>query len=166
MSYRIIGRRGFSAYDAPRITAGPYGGGGTYVADLVRDIRQARSRPMVVNQPPTQARDLVIGFSSLGVAAGATVDVTQRPQVVFKPERIVVAATNAASFTIDDIKIGNKSQLVANGTIPAEAFTQGAFGVTMSMDTCDISQDFILEVTNTSAGALDFYAAVFGKAVY
>lgn len=166
MSWRIIGQRGFSGYNAPRLTAGPYGGGGTYVAQLVDEVRRARSRPLVSNPPPTQGRDLVIGFQSLAVGAGATLDVTQRPQVVFRPERIVIASSIAADFTVADIKIGNKSQLVSSGPIPAEAFAQTAFGVEMMMDTCDISQDFILEVTNTSAGALDFRAAVFGKAVY
>jgi hypothetical protein len=121
---------------------------------------------VVRTERPTESRELVIGLSSLAVAAAATATVTTRPQVLFRPTRLVVGSAFAPSFTIDDIKVGNKSQLIASGSIPAEAFAQTAFNTPMRMDTCQISMDLIVEATNVSAAAADFRAAMFGNAVY
>lgn len=129
-------------------------------------VKSVEAKTLVKEQGPSVGRDLVIGFAELAIAAGASASATQRPQVVFRPSRIVVPTAVAPNFTIDDIKIGNKSQLVSNGSIPAEAFEQNAFGVQMRMDTCGISQDFILDVTNQTAGAEDFRAAAYGTAVW
>lgn len=115
---------------------------------------------------PDKAREQVMGLDSVvAIAAGATANVTTRPQVTFRPDRLIVAATIAASFLINDIKIGRASQFIAGVAVPAEAFTQGAFGVRMKLDTAQISQDVTLNVTNTSGGALRFNAALIGPAV-
>lgn len=115
---------------------------------------------------PSKAREWVLGFDSVTtVAAGATTNVTSRPQVTFRPDRLVIAGSIAASFLINDIKIGMASQLIAGVAVPAEVFGQAAVGVRLKLDTAQISQDVILNVTNTSAGALRFNAAMIGPAV-
>lgn len=128
-------------------------------------IKQANAGLIVRDQTPTKARRLVIGVNSTGtVAAGASATITGRPQsIAFKPQRVVVPATLAPDFTIDDIKVGNKSQLVQSGSLAAEAFVQTSFGVEMDMDTVQTSQDLVFAVTNISGAARTFRAVVFGR---
>lgn len=117
-------------------------------------------------RPPTKGREYVMGLDSVAnVAAGATAIITTRPQVVFRPDRLVVPASIAPSFLINDLRVGKNSQFVSATAVPAETFTQGAFGVRLKMDTAQISQDIILSVTNISAGALRFLASMIGPAV-
>lgn len=128
-------------------------------------IKQAQAGLIVRDQPPTKARRLVLPMTSTGtVAAGTSSTVTARPQAIaFKPIRVTIPATIGPDFTIEDIKVGNKSQLVQSGSLPAEAFVQTAFGVEMDMDTIQTSQDFVIQLTNISGAARTFRAAVFGR---
>lgn len=127
--------------------------------------KQAQSGVIVRDQPPTKARRLVLPMSSTGVVnAGTSATITARPQTIaFKPVRITIPATIGPDFTIEDIKVGNKSQLAQSGSLPAEAFVQTAFGVEMDMDTVQTSQDFVLQLTNISGANRTFRAAIFGR---
>ncbi len=121
---------------------------------------------MLRTRPPSKGREYFMGFDSVAtVAAAATAIITTRPQVVFRPDRLVIPASIAPSFLINDFKVGKNSQMVAATAVPAEAFTQGAFGVRLKSDTAQVSQDVILNVTNISAGALRFLATLIGPAV-
>ncbi len=115
---------------------------------------------------PQKGRQLILGFSSTGtVAAGATVDIIQRPQLTFRPERVIIPAAIGANFNVADIRIGKDSQFLSAGVIPAAVFAEGAFGVRLKMDTAQIAMDIDLRVTNISAGALNFFAAMIGDSV-
>jgi hypothetical protein len=123
---------------------------------------------MLKEQEPTKDGQLVLPMSSSGTIAAATAaTITARPQTkAYRPQRVVIAASIAAFFTLSDIKVGNKSQFVQAGTIPAEAFIQGAFGVAMRMDTVQTAQDFVFQVNNIDgAAAHSFLAVVFGRTV-
>lgn len=115
---------------------------------------------------PTKARRQFLGMESNGtIAAAGTATITSRPQsFAFKPERLFVPATIGPDFVITDIKVGNVSQLVQSGNLPAEAFSQTSFGIEMDFDTVQTSQDFIVQVTNISGGARTFRALVLGRA--
>lgn len=115
---------------------------------------------------PTRAREYVMGIDSVAtIAAAATLSISSRPQVIFRPDRLVVPSTIAGSFLINDLRVGKNSQFVNATAVPAEAFTQGAVGVRLKMDTTQISQDIVVSVTNISAGALRFNAALIGPSV-
>jgi hypothetical protein len=116
---------------------------------------------------PTKDGQLLLPMSSSGTVAAATAaTITARPQVkAFRPQRIVVGNSIAAFFTISDIKVGNKSQFVQAGVIPAEAFVQGAFGVAMRQDTVQTAQDYVFQVNNIDAMARSFLCVVFGRSV-
>ena len=128
-------------------------------------FKQAQAGVVVRDQPPTKARRLVLPMTSTGtVNAGTSATITARPQTIaFKPIRITIPATIGPDFTIEDVKVGNKSQLAQSGSLPAEAFVQTAFGVEMDMDTVQTSQDFVLQVTNISGANRTFRAAIFGR---
>jgi hypothetical protein len=127
----------------------------------------ARHRPLAVAQSGrNDARELILGFIYLAVPAGSSVVVAARPQVLFRGTRLVIAASCAPSFSVDDIKVGNRSQYVAAGPVPAEAFTQNAVNTPLSIDTCQVSMEIILQVSNFSLAACDFRAGMFGDAIY
>lgn len=126
----------------------------------------SRSAAVVREKPPTESREYPMGFDTVGtVAAGANVQIISRPQVTFRPERLVIGGAIAASFLVNDIKVGKNSQLTNSAALPGDAFAPTAFGVRLRMDTAQVSMDVVLDVTNISAGALRFNAALFGKAI-
>ena len=118
-------------------------------------------------QEPSKDGQLVLPMSSSGAIAALTAaTITARPQTkAYRPQRIVIAASIASFFTISDIKVGNQSQFVQAGTIPAEAFVQSAFGVAMRMDTVQTAQDFVFQVNNVDAAARSFLCVIFGRSV-
>jgi len=63
---------------------------------------------------------------------------------------------------ITDIRVGKQSQLVASGNIPAETLSQQAQGCAMSLDTCQISMQLQILVTNISLAAARFMATIIG----
>ncbi|MFM7009972.1 MAG: hypothetical protein ACKO0Z_11690 [Betaproteobacteria bacterium] len=120
----------------------------------------------VQNSQPTKARELPLGFDSVAnVAAGATAQITERPQVTFRPDRFVVAAAIAEFFLINDIKVGKDSQLIGAAAIPAEAFSNLSVGVSMKMDTANVGIDVLISVTNIDAAAHRFNGTLIGPAV-
>lgn len=127
--------------------------------------KMAQSGALLRTMNPTRARKQVLGMVSNGtIAAAGTATITARPQTfAFKPERVFVPASVGPDFTIQDIKVGNVSQLVQSGDLPAEAFSQTSFGVEMDMDTVQTSQDFIIQVTNISGAARTFRAMILGR---
>jgi hypothetical protein len=127
--------------------------------------KRAQAGALLRNMNPTKARKQVLGMSSSStIAAAASSTITARPQTfAFKPERVFIPATIGPNFTIQDIKVGNVSQLVQSGDLPAEAFSQTSFGIEMDMDTVQTSQDFIIQVTNISGGASTFRALILGR---
>ena len=121
---------------------------------------------VVTQRVPNKSKEIALGFdSTAAVAAAATSTITSRPQVTFRPDRLVIPATIAAAFLIADLKIGNKSQFANSTALPAEVFTQGAFGVRLKLDTAQISQDVVIQAQNISLGALRFLAALIGPSV-
>lgn len=149
------GGQQFQAYGAPNAAA----------LQQAMAFKQAQAGALLKTMNPTKARKQVLGMVSNGtIAASGTATITARPQTfAFKPERVVIPATVGPDFTLQDIKVGNISQLVQSGDLPAEAFSQTAFGVEMDMDTVQTSQDFIINVTNISGGARTFRAMILGR---
>ncbi len=132
-------------------------------AALARRLRQGT---VLTQYNPKKGRQLILGFSSTGtVAAGTTVDIIQRPQLTFRPERIFIPAAIGANFNVADLRIGKNSQFLSAGAVPGAVFSETSFGVRLKMDTCQIAQDIDLRVTNISAGNLNFFAAMIGDSV-
>lgn len=162
--YDIVGAQRRAPWMMPQGQRRPQG----YNAALQQAaaFKQANSGVVLRDQQPTKARRLVLPMTSTGVVtAGTSSTITARPQTIaFKPQRLVIPATIAPDFTIEDIKVGNKSQLAQSGSLPAEAFTQTSFDIEMDMDTVQTSQDFVLQLTNISGADRTFRAAVYGRA--
>lgn len=113
--------------------------------------------------PPTRSEYLAVGFDSVtNVPSLATVQIISRPQQIFRPERLVIGASIAASFLVLDFKVGNVSQFLNSNPLPGETFSNQAFQVGMKMDTAQINSDLVLIVQNTSGGPLRFNASALG----
>lgn len=134
--------------------------------DVAKAVKKVEQGTLLRKTEPTKSREFPIGFDSVNtIAAGAAATLTQRPQIVFRPERIVVPAAVAAFFQITDVKVGKNSQFVSAGAVPAATFAETAFGVRLKMDTCQISQDLIIDVTNIDVAARRFLASMIGESV-
>ena len=119
-------------------------------------------------QPTSNAtsKDYALGFGSTLVKANSSANISVQPQVVFRPERLVIPASIADDFIITDIKVGKNSQLVSTGAIPAAAFTSARSEANcMMMDTAQISMFVTVSVTNTSDKDRYFQCVIFGPSV-
>lgn len=106
-----------------------------------------------------------IGFNQTGVAAGTQATITTQPQTWFKPMRLIVGESIAPFFTIDNIICGNKSQLPAATSLPAEAFIPQAQAVVLDLDTVNPALNLTLLCTNISGVPQNFRAMFVGKEV-
>lgn len=127
--------------------------------------KRLRNAPLVHTRGPTKSRVQPLGFTREAVPAGDTVDITSRPQVLFRGRRLLVGSTIAPNFTIEDIKVGRNSQFVGTGAQPAEAFRDTATGDNISLDTCKPGVDISITVRNISGASSDFRATLFGDVV-
>ena len=133
-------------------------------------------QPSVQMRPMRDVRELCLGFRQTGIASGASFNVVSRPQVLFRAERLVIpdspawpgqtTATQADSFDVSDIKIGNRSQLVEATTLPGRAFAENAVGVRLSMDSASIAQDIVVAVVNNDVASGTFRGIMFGTSSF
>jgi len=149
--------------------AQPSSGGGPGVA--------YGGQPVVQERQLRDTRALALGFFATNIPNnGGQFNVISRPQVLFRGERLVIpdspawpgqsGSTQADSFLINDIKIGNKSQLVEATSLPARAFAENAVGVRLSLDTASIAQDVVVAVSNVDVTAATFRAVMFGTSAF
>lgn len=124
-----------------------------------------RNASALVARKPMKSREFPLGFPETTIAAGATADIVAQPQTPFRGERLVVPSDIAGLFSIDDIRVGKNSQLVAFGPLPARAFTEVGVGVGMHLDTCQVSMQIVLRVRNISGQSATFRALLIGRAV-
>lgn len=130
-------------------------------------MRQLQQGALVTDSPPTRSRKWAIGFDSVAaVAASTAFTLTQQPQVLFRPDRVVIPSTVGGNFTISQILVGQQNQLAASGALPGLLFAENAVDVGLKMDTCSISMQLVISGTNIDAGAGHrFTAAMIGMAV-
>jgi hypothetical protein len=131
--------------------------------DLLR--RRVASGSLLRSVSPRSSREYALGLGSTPVAGTSSANINVQPQVIFRPERLVVPSNIAVDFLITDIKVGKNSQLVSTGALPAVMFTENAFGVRLKMDTAQISMFVTISVTNQNPSARNFQGGLVGPAV-
>lgn len=118
-----------------------------------------------------QGGQFPVGFGpQLIPKSGQVTNVVSRNQVdLFQPVRLSIidsAANPAASFSIIDLKHGNKSQLINSNAIPAAGFIQTATDSLVSFTAVKGGIDMTVEVSNLDAAAdHTFQAMYFGRAI-
>ena len=131
--------------------------------DLLR--RRVAAGTLLRSVSPRSSREYALGLGSTSVAGNSSANINVQPQVIFRPERLVVPSNIAVDFLITDIKVGKNSQLVSTGALPAVMFTENAFGVRLTMDTAQISMFVTISVTNQNPNARNFQGGLVGPAV-
>jgi hypothetical protein len=100
--------------------------------------------------------------SAAPVAAGAPAQIISRPQRDFKSKRLVCSSDIAFFFDITDFKVGQDSQNVASGTLPASMFTEDAVSVFLDWDTANVGNEITLFVQNIDVADHPFRAGIVG----
>lgn len=142
--------------------------GGADPALLQQVIAQKLSQGSLLTRVdhPSKARDYVLGLNSTAaIAAGAPGTAVSFPQIVFRPERLVIPSDIAGQFLVNQIIVGKNPQQVSADPIPGRVFDERGVGVRLSMDTAQISQQITLNVTNIGGAPAVFRAAMIGPSV-
>jgi len=121
--------------------------------------------PHIVNHPPTQVREFVIGFGPTIILANSTAIFQAQPQLIFRGSRLIVPSALANNFSINDIRVGKDSQAVSSNPIPAAAFSELAVGVNLGLDTATPGIIITISVSNTTAAQQTFSAALIGTSM-
>lgn len=131
--------------------------------DLLR--RRIQSGALLRSVAPRSAREYAIGLGSTSIAGSSSARINVKPQLIFRPERLLVPSCLAMDFLVTDLRIGRRSQLLSKGAIPAVMFTENAFGVRLRMDTAQPSMFITISVTNLNRAARNFQGGIIGPAV-
>ncbi len=163
---------GFINPDDPFGPLRPVPSMGGYVVASEREIddlgRMGFGGPGMIPRPdlPPPGRGVLPMSASDGarVPKDQSIEITARAQVTaFKPTRLIIA--NAQDWLVNDIKIGNRSQLGSgSGPIPGEMFAASMSDSMISFDTAQSAMDVVIVATyigDDKAGGA-FYAAMLG----
>lgn len=114
---------------------------------------------------PTKWRRLPAAIPQQTIAAGATADVTIKPQRLFRPEFLIASETTAGKMFIDGAFVQGENQFVTSGSIPVSTF----YGTVllnneMQLKTADIGAEVTLKVRNSDTAVGTFSGTFFGEA--
>lgn len=125
--------------------------------------RRAREGVIVREAAPSTGGETVMGMASAAaIAAGVAGNATSTPQELFRPTKFTVPASVAPNFLLTDLRIGVKSQFVSVDPIPCEALQEAADGMRLKLETAQVNNTVVANVTNIGAAALFFRACVHG----
>lgn len=92
--------------------------------------------------------------------AGQALDIELRPQRLCRVERLVFDSLVAPFFRILDLKVGQTTQFIASGAVPASIFSEVAVGMRLKGDTANLGNTVVLSLQNidtvprTAGGAI------------
>lgn len=83
--------------------------------------------------------------SSVAILPGTKARITSRPQrLSFTPRRLIIR--NPDRWVLQDLIVGNRSQLAQAGDVPGTAFASEA-GADLTLETVQAGMDLVVEVT-------------------
>jgi hypothetical protein len=86
--------------------------------------------------------------------------------LALRPERIVITTNDPAEWVVEDILIGNRSQLSQAGGIPGDMFQPETIDSFVSFDTIQCRMDFAMVVTYLGGASSEVFSAdILGMAV-
>lgn len=133
--------------------------GGNARAAALRAMQRGKQ---IVQVNPQNARMLMIGGTATQGAAPGFLEITIKAQEPVRPQRMTLGAVTGAgadiplsTLIINDIKVGTRSQLAANGALPANLFsgdnTGGMAG--FQWDTVQPGCDLVIQFRLVAAAA-------------
>lgn len=97
------------------------------------------------NEPPVKRTPLPMS-TGVKVKRGQSAQITSRPQsLAYRVDFMMIE--NASHWLVNDIKVGNRSQLAQAGDVPGACFAAGSKGTDVLFDTLQVAMDFVLVVT-------------------
>lgn len=133
------------------------------VAAKMAKLREIDPNAILVRQQRLdRRRRFPLGFERKVITGGDTDVVTAQPQTLVRPERIVVPSNFAFDFFVEDIKVGQQSQLVSSNPIPAAIFSEVAIDTNIHFKTAEIGNTVTMQITNDTGEDVNFGAAVIG----
>ena len=130
--------------------------------------QRSQNGPTAIDEHPTHTREFPIGFVAFALpGGGAQTGIEQKPQVLFRGERLAVPASIVGDFDMSDIKVGKDSQLAAPGNMPAECFSNLSVGVRMQLDSAEPGITITLFVQNNAGpdSPQDFKSVLYGTVI-
>lgn len=107
------------------------------------------------------ARELILSIDSIeNIPSGETREILIEVKKGFHPRVLLVPGTISSSFLIEDIKIGDSSQLMA--PLLAEIFTPASNNIELMFDEASPGEVITVIVLNMSGAPLRFGGALFG----
>ncbi|MFZ5895546.1 MAG: hypothetical protein ACOY0T_31100 [Myxococcota bacterium] len=136
------------------------------VAQKIQEFRKIDPNAVAIRQRDlNKRRRFPLGFQPTTVAAGATSNIPAAPQDMFRPERLVIPSDAAFDFGVQDVKVGNTSQLVSGGEVPAALFTEVSIDTHVHFKTAEIGNQISVSVRNKTTGEIEFSAGIVGTVV-
>lgn len=114
---------------------------GALLIEKQREEMAARTKrlPLPIRSEDTERQPMKI-------PPGKFAQVVSRPQwIAFRIEDISIHG-DRTRWIVDDIRIGNRSQLQRSGEIPGAEFGPGGVCATLRLETCQTAMDFVLVV--------------------
>ncbi len=99
---------------------------------------------------PGQARQYMLPLGTTPLPAGARVVVRVRAQLVFRPERLIIA--DPSGIVVHQIRVRAADLLV--GDAPAEMFGSSATGLSLGAGAMRIGEELEIEVSHPLGGTL------------
>ncbi len=133
------------------------------IASRVATYRKVDPNAVVVrDRSLDKRRRFPLGFVPTTVAAATVSIIPAAPQDLFRPERLVIPSDIAFDFGVQDVKVGNTSQLVSGGEVPGSIFTEVAIDTHVHFKTAEIGNQISISARNKTAAAIEFSAGVIG----
>ena len=134
---------------------------GNAVASLIA----AKHSKLVAPRTPARARREIVGFEPVCLGPCETVTIETEPQVLFRPDRLLIPSNIAFQLLIRQIKFGKWNLFANGGAVPAAAFIETAEDTKFLGDTVQPSGKISITVQNTSNSKVEFSAMMWGDAI-
>lgn len=109
---------------------------------------------------------LISPIPATTIAAGASANVTWRPQFNIRMERLVlVSSVSPTVCNVSDFVVGQRTQFANAGNVPLSVFDPTSVGIKFRGDTANLGQDVVLTINNAGIAAETITGCVFGVAV-
>lgn len=161
------------------------------IRDAFLEGRDHEAVHMIRELDPIGFRHLLPATAPTAIHPQQSAQITCRPQVTsFQVTHLLVSRTCAEFFNVNEIKVGNRSQFLQTGDVPADLFEVdaplldspaidaledgemitikvdkiiGRLGLALDLEIVDTSMDLVLIVTNISDQPCLFRAAWLGE---
>jgi hypothetical protein len=136
--------------------------------NLARTLATVRAAGGVAlrRKKPTGQFEQPLPIPPTSFLVGQALDIELRPQRTFEAQRLVIDSTIAPFFRILDLKIGQNTQFVASGALPASIFSEVAVGVRLRGGTANLGNTIVLSAQNIDTVATRVLSgAIIGRAV-